>query len=158
MNKASIPAAQKLSISLLLDDHRKVKKLFREFESVKNDTRKEEIVRDACRELTVHTQIEEELFYPALRDADNEAFGDLVDEAVVEHAGAKNLIAELESMKPGDDLYDAKFTVLAEYIEHHVKEEEEDLFPKVIRKKIALQEVGVAMVERKEALMAEAMA
>jgi len=158
MNKATIPTAQKLSISLLLDDHRKVKKLFREFESVKNDTRKEEIVREACMELTVHTRIEEELFYPALRDADNEAFGDLVDEAVVEHAGAKNLIAELESMKPGDDLYDAKFTVLAEYIEHHVKEEEEDLFPKVIRKKIELQDVGAAMVERKEALMAEAMA
>lgn len=158
MNKATIPAAQKLSISLLLDDHRKVKKLFREFESVKDDTRKEAIVLEACMELTVHTRIEEELFYPALRDADGEAFGDLVDEAVVEHAGAKNLIAELESMKPGDDLYDAKFTVLSEYIEHHVKEEEEDLFPKVIRKKVALQQVGAAMVERKETLMEAATA
>lgn len=158
MNKATIPAPQKLAISLLLDDHRKVKKLFREFESVKDDARKEAIVREACTELTVHTQIEEELFYPALRDADNEAFGDLVDEAVVEHAGAKNLIAELESMKPGDDLYDAKFTVLAEYIEHHVEEEEEDLFPKVISKKVDLLEVGPAMVERKEALLAGAAA
>ncbi|QEI08635.1 hemerythrin domain-containing protein [Pigmentiphaga aceris] len=158
MNKATIPAAQKTCLSLLLDDHRKVKKLFREFESVKDDTRKEAIVREACMELTVHTQIEEELLYPALQEANHEAFGDMVDEAVVEHAGAKNLIAELESMKPGDDLYDAKFTVLAEYIEHHVKEEEEDLFPKVIRKKIDLQEVGAMMVERKEALMSEAMA
>jgi hemerythrin-like domain-containing protein len=158
MNKATIPAAQKIAIGLLLDDHRKVKKLFREFESVKSDARKEAIVREACMELTVHTQIEEEMFYPALLAANPDVFGDLLDEAVVEHAGAKNLIADLESMKPGDDLYDAKFTVLAEYIEHHVEEEEEDLFPKTIGKKVDLSGLGPRMVERKEALLAEAMA
>ncbi len=158
MNKSHIPAAQKLAIGMLLDDHRKVKKLFREFEQAKDNARKEAIVREACTELTVHTQLEEELFYPALRDADDKAFGHLVDEAVVEHAGAKNLIAELEQMHPGDDLYDAKFTVLSEYIEHHVDEEETDLFPKVIKKDVNLREVAEAMAQRKEALMSEAMA
>ena len=120
MNKSSIPAGQKVALSLLLDDHRKAKKLFKAFEDAKDDSEKESIAREVCMELTVHTQLEEELFYPALRKAD-EVFADMLDEAEVEHASAKDLIAQVEGMHPGDDLYDAKVTVLGEYVSHHVE-------------------------------------
>ena len=86
------------------------------------------MVRKICNELTVHAQIEEEIFYPAVRKAIDD--GDLMDEALVEHAGAKELISQLEAMDPEDELYDAKVTVLGEQIDHHVKEEEGEMFPR----------------------------
>jgi hemerythrin superfamily protein len=158
MNKSEIPAAQKAALSLLLDDHRKVKKIFKDFEKEKDAGARQKMVEEACMELTVHAQIEEEKFYPYLRDQDPDTFGDLLDEAKVEHASAKDLIAQLQVMGPEDDLYDAKFTVLGEYVNHHVTEEEDELFPKVISKKIDLKEVAQEMESLKQELMSVAAA
>jgi hemerythrin superfamily protein len=102
--------------------------------------------------LTVHATIEEELFYPAARENSTEQ--DLLDEAEVEHASAKDLIAQIEGMDAGDELYDAKVKVLGEYIDHHVKEEEE-LFPKVKRAKLDLEALGGELAARKQELQAE---
>jgi hypothetical protein len=97
--------------------------------------------------------VEEEIFYPALREALED--DDLVDEAVVEHASAKQLIAELEGMEPGDDLYDAKFTVLGEYVKHHVKEEQNEIFPQAKKSKMDLEQLGQEIAERKEQMKSE---
>ena len=143
------------AITLLTADHDKVKKLFKSFEKLTdaNADKKEELVAEICTELTVHATIEEEIFYPAAREALEDQ--DLLDEAEVEHASAKELIAQLEDMKPGDELYDAKVTVLGEYIDHHVKEEQEEMFPKIRKAKLDLNALGVQMKARKEELMAE---
>ena len=139
------------AIALLIEDHKKVQKLFKEFERVKEEEEDEELKQQLvtliCAELTIHTQIEEEIFYPAARDAMDEQ--DLLDEAEVEHASAKTLIAQLSSMEVGDDLYDAKVIVLGEYIDHHIKEEHDELFPKVRKAKVDIEALGVEMMERK---------
>lgn len=153
MNKSEIPAAQKPVLGMLMDDHRKVKKLFKEFKSEKDSARKEEIVREACTELTVHAELEEQQFYPFLREQDEKTFGDLLNEAKVEHESAKQLIAQLLEMGPDDELYDARFTVLGEYVSHHITEEEDELFPKIISRKVDLKELGPVMTELKQDLM-----
>ncbi|KAF0811474.1 DNA nickase [Andreprevotia sp. IGB-42] len=144
---------------LLMDDHAKVKKLFKQFEKLKSKgtaSAKAEIVNQACSELTVHTQVEEQLFYPAVKAALGKD-ADMIDEAVVEHASCKELIAQLEAMSPEDDLYDAKFTVLSEFIEHHVEEEETELFPKVRKiKALDLEDLGARMKALKTSLTAAA--
>ncbi|HUH88753.1 MAG TPA: hemerythrin domain-containing protein [Pusillimonas sp.] len=150
MNKSQIPVAQKEVLSLLLDDHKKAKKLFKDFEAEKNESAKEKLAREVCTELTIHTTIEEEVFYPFLREQNSELFGDLLNEALVEHASAKELIAQIQGMSIKDDLYEAKVIVLGEYVAHHVKEEEDELFPKVISQKIDLRELAGPMTERKE--------
>jgi hemerythrin-like domain-containing protein len=133
-----------------------VKKLFAEYDKLAkaeaDASEREALALDICNKLTVHTQIEEEIFYPACRDAlqDND---DLLDEAAVEHASAKDLIAQLQSSSADDDMYDAKVKVLGEYIDHHVKEEQNELFPKV-RPKIDRRELGEQMQARKEQLLA----
>jgi hemerythrin superfamily protein len=104
--------------------------------------------------LTVHATIEEEIFYPAARAAEVDA--DLLDEADVEHASAKDLISQIESMSPDDDLYDAKVSVLGEYIDHHVQEEEGEMFPKCRKSEMDLAALAEALAERKSELMAEA--
>lgn len=157
MNKSTIPAGQKLALGLLIDDHKKAKKLFKTFEDAKDSSEQESIAREVCMELTVHTQLEEQLFYPFLREADEE-FADMLDEAEVEHASAKDLIAQVEGMQPDEDLYEAKVTVLGEYVSHHVEEEEEEMFTKIISKKLDMRELGKQMKTRKEELMAEATA
>jgi hemerythrin superfamily protein len=103
--------------------------------------------------LTVHATVEEEIFYPAAREIVEEQ--DLLDEAEVEHASAKDLIAQIQDMQPEEDLFDAKVKVLGEYIAHHVKEEEKELFPKVRRSKLDLHALGAEMLARKQELMAE---
>ena len=144
----------KNAIALLKSDHKAVEKLFKQFEKLKDDEdEKSELVSQICQELTVHTQIEEEIFYPMVRAAIEES--DLLDEAQVEHASAKDLIEQLQSMKPGDDLYDAKVTVLGEYVMHHVKEEEEEMFPKVQKTDLDLKDLGERLAQRKEDLMTE---
>jgi hemerythrin superfamily protein len=153
MNKSHVPAAQKGVLGMLIDDHREAQKLFKDFKSAKEDSRKDEIVRHACTALTAHTKIEEEHFYPYLRDADPEAFGSLLDEAKVEHASAKDLIAQLQAMKPGDALYEAHFTVLGEYTNHHITEEEDELFKKVIDKDIDLRTLEKPMEETKRQVL-----
>ncbi len=147
---ASSPHRAKDAIALLTADHRKVQKLFKEFEGLGegDGKRKGQIVEQACAELTVHTTIEEEVFYPALREAIAE--GDLLDEAEVEHATAKELIAQLQAMKPGEDLYEAKFTVLGEYVNHHIKEEQQQIFPKAKKAQIDLKALGEELMTRKQ--------
>lgn len=156
MNKSHLIAAQKSVIGMLIDDHRKVQKIFKDFESVEDTAQKQQMVIDACTELTAHAEVEEQHFYPFLRDADPEKFGDLLDEAKVEHASAKDLIAQLMQMSPEDDLYDAKFIVLGEYVNHHIAEEEDELFPEVAKEKYDLRELEQPMLETKEAVISRA--
>jgi hemerythrin superfamily protein len=146
-------AAPGSAIALLKKDHREVEGYFEEYEELKDDKAKAELAKKICTALKVHTQIEEQIFYPKARAATKD--NDLLDEALVEHAGAKHLIAEIEAMKPGDDLYDAKITVLGEQIKHHVKEEEEELFPEVEESKMDVTAVGKEMAARKSQLMAQ---
>jgi len=144
------------AIDLLIADHKTVQQLFKKFESLKegddNDA-KGALVTEICTQLMVHAQIEEEIFYPAVREAVNDQ--DLMDEAEVEHAGAKDLIAELQDAEPGDDLYDAKVTVLGENIDHHVKEEQDEMFPKVKKAKVDTVALGQQLAQRKQALLGE---
>lgn len=149
--KASDNAPQD-AIALLKGDHREVERLFALYKAAKTAEDKKGIAGKVCAALRVHAQIEEELFYPAARKATKD--NDLLDEATVEHAGAKVLIAEIEAMQPGMPLYDAKVTVLGEQIAHHVKEEEGELFPKVQDSKLDLKALGADMAERKAELMA----
>jgi hemerythrin superfamily protein len=142
------------AIALLMADHKKVKKLFSDFDKLKeegSDEDKAAIVDKICSELKIHTELEEEIFYPAVRKAIDDS--DLMDEALVEHAGAKDLIAQLEDASPDDDLYDAKVTVLGEQIDHHVKEEEGDMFPKAKKAKVDTEALGATMLKRKMELI-----
>jgi hemerythrin superfamily protein len=142
------------AIDLLTADHKKVKKLFADFDRLKeegSDEDKSAIVDQICDELKIHTELEEEIFYPAVRKAIDDS--GLMDEALVEHAGAKDLIAQLEDASPDDDLYDAKVTVLGEQINHHVKEEEGEMFPKAKKAKVDTEALGATMLKRKIALM-----
>lgn len=145
------------AITLLTRDHEKVKALFEQFGNLTGseagDQEKTELVHKICNELTVHARIEEEIFYPAVREAIDE--GDLMDEALVEHTGAKALIAQLEEMSPGDELYDAKVTVLGEQIQHHVEEEEGEMFPKANEAKVDTAALGAEMTARKSELLDE---
>jgi hemerythrin superfamily protein len=140
------------AIELLKHDHREVEEYFEEYEDLEDDAEKAELSAKICQALKVHAQIEEEIFYPAAREATRDE--DLLDEALVEHAGAKRLIEEIESMEVGDDLYDAKIRVLGEQIKHHVKEEEEELFPEAERSDMDLKAVGKDLEVRKMELMA----
>jgi hemerythrin superfamily protein len=142
------------AIAMLTADHKKVKKLFSEFHKLQeegSDEEKSSIVEQICNELKIHTELEEEIFYPAVRKAIDDS--DLMDEALVEHAGAKDLIAQLEDASPNNDLYDAKVTVLGEQIAHHVKEEEGSMFPKAKKAKLDTEALGATMLKRKMALM-----
>jgi hemerythrin-like domain-containing protein len=142
------------ALELLKADHDKVKSLFREFESLKGeddeDERKSELVDEICYELTVHSMIEEEIFYPVVRAAIDD--DDLMDEADVEHAGARELISQLEVMYPGDDHFDATVTVLGEEIAHHIDKEESDIFAAARMAGIDLDDLGERLAARKEEL------
>ncbi len=142
------------AIDLLKEDHRNVQKNFKEFEKLhesdSDDEGKRALVEGACAALTVHTRIEEEIFYPAVRDSLRDEI--LSEEALVEHAAAKELIASLEGLEPGEPFYDATFTVLAEYVKHHVQEEEREMFPQVRKAKLNLKQLGAQMKQRKEEL------
>ncbi|HEX3950159.1 MAG TPA: hemerythrin domain-containing protein [Steroidobacteraceae bacterium] len=142
------------AIALLCADHKKVKGLFSQFSKLKedgSDAEKSDLVGNICNELKIHTAIEEEIFYPAVRQAIEDS--DLMDEALVEHAGAKDLVAQLEGMDAEDDLYDAKVTVLGEQINHHVKEEESEMFPKAKKAKLDTAALGAKLLKRKMELM-----
>ena len=141
------------AIALLKEDHRAVEKLFEEFESAKGAGRKEKLARQICLELSVHTKIEEEIFYPA---CDGKVEEDLLKEAFVEHDSAKLLMAEIEAGNgQSDDFFDAKVQVLSEQIEHHVEEEEKELFPEVRKADIDLAALGKQLAQRKKELMSE---
>jgi len=141
---------------LLMEDHRKVESLFEQFEKAGGDGRKEKIARQICTELKVHSMIEEEIFYPALRGKISD---DDLDEAYVEHDGAKLLINEIEAGGPDDDFYDAKVKVLKEQIEHHVEEEEKirgNIFQQARAADVDLEALGERMAARKAELLAKA--
>jgi iron-sulfur cluster repair protein YtfE (RIC family) len=140
------------AIALLKADHRAVEELFAQFEKATAKSRKGELAERICLELKVHMQIEEEIFYPAAREALKAKEEDMIDEGVVEHASAKELIAEIETMEPGEDLYDAKVHVLSEQIEHHVEEEEKEMFPKLQKTDMDMKALGARMAARKEEL------
>ena len=139
------------AVEILEQDHDEVEKLFDQYEDAKDEDNSElkaEIVAAVCKALTIHAQIEEELFYPAMRRQEEDA-SDLVDEAAVEHQTLKNLVAELLDATPGDDLYDAKVKVLSEYVKHHVKEEEGEMFPMARKADMDLDALGKKLRERK---------
>lgn len=146
-------AKTKDAIALLKEDHRTVDKLFKEFEEAKGEGRKEKLAQRICLELSVHTKIEEEIFYPACAGKIDE---DKLKEAYVEHDAAKLLIAEIEGASgASDEFFDAKVQVLSEEIEHHVEEEERELFPEVRKAKIDLDSLGQELAERKKELVSE---
>jgi len=142
------------AIKLLKDDHKEVKGYFKQYEDLEADSEKQALADKICLALTVHAQIEEEIYYPAAREAIDD--DDLLDEAEVEHASAKQLIAEIQAMKAGDRLFDAKVTVLGEYIDHHVEEEENEMFPESRDSDLDLKALGAQLAARKAELMAQA--
>jgi hypothetical protein len=141
------------AIALLKADHRQVEEWFSQFESARSDDRKGKLAGQICQALKVHTQIEEEIFYPAFLEATEDE--DIHHEAEIEHQAAKNLIGEIEASGPDDDYYDAKVTVLSEMIKHHVKEEEQrgGMFAKARQSDMDLKELGEQLAARKKQLM-----
>lgn len=137
---------------LLAEDHRAVEQLFDKFDKARGAAAQEKIVRQLCEELTIHTMIEEEIFYPALR---GKVEDDVLDEAYVEHDGAKMLILALRDAEPNEDYYKAKVTVLQEQIEHHVKEEErqrDSMFAQARKSSVDLEALGAQIQARKAEL------
>jgi len=149
--KKSLP----LALELLTSDHRNVEDLFQEFETLKDadDASRVAVAQKICAELTVHAQIEEDLVYPWLRENLDET--DMVAEAEVEHATLKQLIAQIEPVGEPDEAFDAKVKVLSEYVKHHVKEEENEIFPEVADEKEELDELGQELAARKAELRSE---
>jgi hemerythrin superfamily protein len=139
------------AIELLLQDHEEVRGMFEKYEALSDRSiaSKRKLALEICLALTKHSVIEEEIFYPALRQASRDS-GDMLDEAIVEHAAAKDLISQIIAMEPTEDLYDAKVKVLCEQIEHHVGEEESEMLPKARTAKLDLAALGEEMMARKQ--------
>jgi len=148
--KASMDA-----VAHLTNDHQEVKDLFEKYEDLaqadSDDEEKKNLAEEICTMLTVHATIEEEIFYPAARDAIHDE--SLLNEAEVEHQSAKDLIAQIQASDPSDALYDAQVKVLGEYVNHHVEEEEGELFPRVKEADLDLDELGAEMGARQEELL-----
>jgi hemerythrin superfamily protein len=154
---AARPRARTIdAVALLKADHRQVEEWFSQFSKTRSPQKKQQLATQICDALSVHTTIEEEIFYPAFIDATDDK--DTHHEAVVEHAGAKALIAQIESMAPSDDYYDAKVTVLSEMIKHHVKEEERPggMFTEAKKSDMDLQVLGEQLLARKQELQSTA--
>lgn len=149
MNKST----KKDALTLLRDDHQKVKKAFKEFEKLGDQaySSKKDLAEDICQELEQHTKIEEEIFYPAFQKK-TKGSKPLINEAVVEHGTAKDLIKQIRKMDAKDELFTAKVKVLGEYVNHHIKEEEEEMFPQFEKANIDLLALGEEMAERKQQL------
>jgi hemerythrin superfamily protein len=143
--------APKDAIALLKADHKEVKTMVQQFNSSRSDSKKAQLAQQICAALEVHAEIEEELFYPPAREALKKN-GDLIDEAEVEHTSVKELIAKIKGGSPSDDLWEAQVKVLGEYVNHHVKEEEGEIFPKVKKTRLDLQALGEQLAERKAEL------
>jgi hemerythrin superfamily protein len=145
------------AVTLLSADHAEVKQLFERYrqlvEGSADEDRRGQLAGEICSALTVHAEIEEDIFYPAMREALDDEL--LLDQAEVENAAARELIEQIESMDPGDALYDAKVLVLGEYIDHHVQEEENEIFPQAEKSGIDLDMLGADLGERKRELMSE---
>jgi len=138
------------AISILREDHRRIDELFRQFDKARGGELKGELAHRICTELRIHAQVEDEIFYPALRDAAD--IEDLMDEADVEHAAAARLVAEIIRMHPGAGHYDAKVRVLASYVRHHVQEEQNRMFSKARQARLDMRALGEQILERKREL------
>ncbi|RYY01720.1 MAG: hemerythrin domain-containing protein [Gammaproteobacteria bacterium] len=153
VTRTPAPKAQDAT-ALLRADHKEVSNLFDEYEKTKSNAKKKSIVAEVCKALTVHAQIEEEIFYPAVKLALKDK--ELIPEATVEHATLKSLISQIEGIEPDGEIYDAKVKVLSEYVKHHVKEEQNEIFPKAkAATKLDLIDLGAKLTQRKEELLAE---
>jgi hemerythrin superfamily protein len=144
------------AIELLTQDHRAVEALFQRYEEIKDkgdDDAKLELAENICLALIIHTQIEEEIFYPAIKKPIDD--DEIIQESLVEHQAAKDLIALIEDSDPDEELFDARVHVLSEEVEHHVKEEEEEMFPEVREAKLDLKALGRKLAERKQQLIEE---
>ena len=141
------------AIALLRADHQLVSGLFAEYEKARSTPKKMELVSQICAELTVHMQVEEEIFYPPVKQALKDK--ELIPEATVEHATLKELIVQVEGVQPDGEMFDAKIKVLSEYVKHHVKEEENELFPKAKSTKLDMAELGALLATRKHELAAQ---
>ena len=138
---------------MLRADHKVVSGLFAQYEKTQSTAKKKQLVAQICTELSVHAQVEEEIFYPAVKEALHDH--ELVPEATVEHASLKALISEVEGVEPEGEMFDAKIKVLGEYVKHHVKEEHTEIFPEVRKSDLDLKDLGMRLMERKEELMGQ---
>lgn len=158
MARANHPAtstdAPRDAIALLKQDHRMVEALFDEFQDA-DESEQSELATRICQMLTVHTQIEEELLYPQAKEAFDEEEDEMVYEAEIEHGSAKELIAKIEASTPEDPEFKPLVTVLCEYVKHHVKEEEKEMFPALKETELDLKELGSQLAQRKMQLMEE---
>jgi hemerythrin superfamily protein len=148
----SLPKAQKAT-TLLRADHKLVGDLFAEYDKARLPAKKKQLVTQICAELTVHAQVEEEIFYPAVKQALKDT--ELIPEAIIEQETMKDLIAQVEGVEPDGEMYDAKIKVLSEYVKHHVKEEHTEMFPKAEASKLDMAELGGKIAARKKELLAQ---
>ena len=152
-NTKTLTTKTRDATALLKADHQLVASLFADYEITNSTNKKKQLVEQICKKLSIHAQVEEEIFYPAVQKAlkDHE----LVPEATVEHATLKDLIAQVKDIEPDGDMYDAKIKVLSEYVKHHVKEEESEMFPEAKSTKLNLMELGAQITQRKAELASE---
>jgi hemerythrin superfamily protein len=151
--RSAAASRQKDAIQLLKADHREVEQLFKDFQKASGDTRKMQLSQKICMELMIHTQIEEEIFYPACREMLKD--DEIVNESIVEHQAAKDLIEEIRGMQASDEMFDARMQVLQEQIEHHVEEEEKELFPQAQKTDMDLKAIGEQLMMRKQELQGQ---
>ena len=151
--KTARPPKVQDAIALLRADHKEVSGLFAEYEKTRSVARKEDLVEQICTALTVHAQVEEEIFYPAVKRALKDV--ELVPEAIVEHATLKDLISQVEGLQPDGETFDARIKVLSEYVKHHVDEEQDEMFPQAKATKLDMAALGAEMTTRKGVLLAE---
>lgn len=154
IKKNEMPISKpKDATALLRADHKHVSDLFAEYEKSRSTSKKKDLVTKICTELRVHAQIEEEIFYPAVKRALKDK--ELIPEATVEHATLKELIAQVEGIEPDGEMFDAKIKVLSEYVKHHVKEEQGEIFPKAKAADMDLMSLGEKLLQRKTELLNE---
>lgn len=151
--KQDSPSKVQDAIALLRADHKLVSALFAEYEKASSTSKKKMLVSQICTELSVHAQVEEEIFYPAVKKALKDK--EMIPEATVEHATLKELIRQVEGIEPDGEIFNAKIKVLSEYVKHHVKEEQNEMFPQAKSTKLDMVELGSRMAARKKVLLME---
>lgn len=149
--KRAAPPKHQEATAILRADHKLVSGLFADYEATNSVARKKQLVAQICQELSVHAQVEEEVFYPAVKAALDDH--ELIPEAVVEHATLKDMIAQVEGIEPDGEMFDAKIKVLSEYVKHHVKEEHNEMFPKARSTDLDMRALGDQLVQRKKELL-----
>jgi len=151
--KQDSPSKVQDAIALLRADHKLVSALFAEYEKARTTSKKKTLVSQICIELSIHAQVEEEIFYPAVKKALKDK--EMIPEATVEHATLKALIGQVEGVQPDGEMFDAKIKVMSEYVKHHVKEEQNEMFPKAKATKLDMVDLGSRIAERKKMLLIE---